>query len=817
MTAYSGQEEESPSAPGGRFDSFRQDLGYAARLLRKQPGFALACIATLALGIGANTAIFSVVNAALLTPIPVPQPQRVVMIWTDKPARGSSGFPASGPDYLDWQASGVFQKLAGFTTDGYNLLIGSRPVRVQGAAVTQDWFGIMGVKPHLGHLFRPEDLRPGHDRVAVITYQLWRARFGSDPEVIGKSAIINSAAYTVIGVLPPRIARAGDEELYVPLLLEPPLGTKRAQRYIGVVGRLAPHLTLAAAQSGMTALSMRLERQYPNEDGGDRARLQPIEEAYVQDVHTLVLVLFGAVGFVLLVACANIANLLLVRGMARRKEIAIRSALGASKLRILQQLLTESVLLALGGAVAGIVPAWFGIQLLARYRPEALPNPDLIALNPAVLLFTLMLAICTGVLFGAIPAWAVWRASGSSPLRERAQISGRELRVGNLFVMAEIALTIVLLAGAALMLRTLQQLRAANPGYDTRVLTMGISLTGNQYEAPGKQVLFCKELLRRIDDLPGVRAAGVIDSLPTSNDVEGGTLHFIDRPEPKQSDAAIVIIGSATPGYFSAMHIPLIRGRLFSDADGAADPPVVILDASTAQQYWPHEDAIGRSVRLRLDDPLRRIVGIAGRVDRNVTVKLKSRIGQVYVPFAQSPAADMSVAIASNMNSAALIPTVRRTIAALAPDQPVFKVQTMAEARAAGQISSRLSAWLLGFFALASLLLAAVGIYAVIAYIVEQRRREIGIRMALGATRSQILVQVLRTGAKLTIGGAVAGLAGALLLTRTMRGLLYGVSASDPVSFLAAIGLLILVGLAATCIPAYRASRVEPATALRQE
>ncbi|MGH9582113.1 MAG: ABC transporter permease, partial [Bryobacteraceae bacterium] len=373
-------------------------------MLRRQPGFTLACIATLAVGIGANTAIFSIVNAALLTPIAVPHPERVAVVWTDKGGPGSGGFPASGPDFLDWRAAGIFQKLAGFTTNGYSLLIHGRPERIQGAAVTREWFQILEQKPYLGRLFRPEDMQPGHDRVAVLTYSLWRSRFGSDREIVGKSAILDSAAYTVIGVLPPRIAKAADEELYVPLLFEPPLGTNRALRYIGAVGRLAPHLSLAAAQSGMNAISKRLERQYPNEDDGDRARLQPIEQAYVQNVHRLVMVLFGAVGFVLLIACANIASLLLVRGTSRTKEIAVRAALGASKARILRQLISESVLLALAGAAAGIVPAWFAIRLLARYRPDSLPNPDLIGLNPTVLLFTALLAICTGVLFGAMPA-----------------------------------------------------------------------------------------------------------------------------------------------------------------------------------------------------------------------------------------------------------------------------------------------------------------------------------------------------------------------------------------------------------------------------
>lgn len=797
------------------FDSFRQDICYAARLLRNQPGFTLASILTLAIGIGANTAIFSVVNASLLTPIAIPDPGRVVVVWTDK--SGSAGFPASGPDFLDWRAGGVFEQLAGFTTDGYNLLIHGRPERVQGAAVTREWFEILRQKPYMGRLFRPEDMQAGHDHVAVLTYGAWRSRFGGDPDIVGKSVMINSAAYTVIGILPRRIAKAGGEELYVPLLLEPPLGSNRALRYIEAVGRLAPHLSLAAAQSAMAALSERLARQYPNEDGGDRARLQPIEQAYVRNVHTLVLVLFGAVGFVLLIACANIASLLLVRATARTKEIAVRAALGASKRRILRQLITESVLLALAGAVAGIIPAAVAIRLLAIYRPDSLPNPDLIGLNPAVLLFTALLAICTGVLFGALPAWTALRASGDSPLRERAQISSRDLRSGNWFVIAEVAFTVVLLSGAALMLRTLEHLHATNPGYSTRTLTMRISLAGRQFDSAEKQVLFSKELLRRLSDLPGVHAAGAIDSLPTSEDVEGGTLHFTDRPQPPQADAPIVIIGSATPGYFRAMSIPLIRGRLFTAADTSVSTPVVILDETTAHDYWPHTDPIGQTVRLRLQAPARRIVGVVGNIERSMSVKMKSRAGEVYVPFTQSPVPDLSIAIASDMSPASLVPSIRRNITALAPGQPVYHVETMAVAREANHGRARFATWLLGLFALVSLLLAAIGIYATIAYTVEQRRREIGIRLALGATPSGVLLAVLRTGAILIATGTVLGLAGALLLTRAMRGLLYGVGTTDPVSLLGAAAILAAVGFTAAYIPALRASRIQPAAALRQE
>lgn len=802
---------------GQALGTFVQDVRYALRVLRNKPGFTSIAIATLALGIGANTAIFSVVNAAILTPIPVPDPNRVVMVWTDKLNRELTNLPASIPDFLDWRATGAFEKLGAFSTDGYNLLIGNRPERVSGVAVTKEWFEISQAQPPLGRVFREEDMQPGHDQVVVLSYNLWNSRFNADPAIVGRTIIVNGSAHLVIGVLPKRVAKLADEELYVPLLFEPPLSTNRGLRIMEAVGRLAPGFTFSAAQGTMTGLSARLRKQYPHENGPYQTRLQPIEEAYVQDVHSLVLVLFGAVGFVLLVACANIANLLLVRGTTRQREIAIRAALGAGKFRLMRQLLTESVLLAMLGGVAGMVPAFLGIRFLTKFKLEALPNADLVTLNPKVLLFTMLLALSTGMLFGGIPAWDAWRSNAASPLRERSQASGGRLKFGNLFVVAEIALTVVLVTGAVLMLRSFLQLQSAYPGYDSRVLSMRVSLTSKQYESPDAQIYFYKRLVQRLTGLPGVRSAGAIDCLPTCTDTVGGSLHFTDRPEPPENDPALVIVGSVTPDYLRTMGIPLIRGRYFSESDGEHDPLTVILDEGTARRFWPNEDPIGKSVKLRMKWPLRRIVGVVGNIDRSLAVKMKSRIGQVYVPAAQAPVADMSLAISSPMNAASLIPSVRREISALAPDQPVFEVQTMAQARAGTQTSSEFGTWLLGFFAALSLALAAVGVYGVISYTVQQRTREIGIRRAIGATPSDLLFGVLSKGLLLTLIGLALGFVGALVLTTTMKDLLHGMSSTDPLSLLVTMLLLAVVGLLATFIPAYRASRIEPVVALRYE
>lgn len=802
---------------GHSLETFFQDLRYAARVLYNKPAFACIAILTLALGIGANTAIFSIVNAAILTPISVAEPDRVVMVWTDKISHEITNLPASVPDFLDWRASGAFEKLAGFATDGYNLLIGNRPERVPGLAVSKEWFEISQVQPRLGRVFREEDMQAGHDQVVILGYNLWNSRFNADASLIGRTIILNGSPHEVIGVLPKRTAKLDNEELYVPLLFEPPASTNRGMRDIETVGRLAPGFSLGSAQGTIGGLSARLRKQYPRENGAYQTRLQPIEEAYVQDVHSLVLVLFGAVGFVLLVACANIANLLLVRATTRQREIAIRSALGAGKFRLMRQLLTESVLLAALGGVVGILPAFLGIRFLTKYKLDSLPNADLISLNPKVLLFTLLLSLLTGVLFGMIPAWDAWRSNAASPLRERSQASGGRLRFSNLFVVGEVAVTVVLVAGAVLMLRSFLQLRASYPGYDTRVLTMRVSLAGKQYESPETQIQIYKRIEQRVAGLPGVRSMGAIDCLPACTDTVGGALHFTDRADPPESDPALVIIGSITPDYLRAMGIPLIRGRYFSESDGENNPLTVIIDEGTARRYWPHEDPIGKSIKLRMTWPLRRIVGVVGNIDRSLAVKMKSRIGQVYVPAAQIPYPDMSLAISSPLSPASLVPEVRHEISALVPDQPVFQIQTTGEARAATQMSSQFGTWLLGFFAVLSLVLAAVGVYGVISYTVQQRTREIGVRMAIGATPSNLLFGVLGKGLLLTFIGLLLGLLGAFALTTVMKDLLNGMSSTDPLSLFATMLVLAVVGLLATFVPAYRASRIEPVIALRHE
>jgi putative ABC transport system permease protein len=814
------KEEVRSMRSGARLEALWQDLRYGARMLYQKPGFTILATLTLALGIGANTAIFSVVNAALLTPVPMPSPERVVMVWTENPARNWHGFPASIPDYLDWKASGVFAKLAAFTTDGFNLRIGQRTERVEGLKLTPEWFEIQRVKPHLGRTLEQMDAQPGHDKVALLGYDFWTSRFNADSAIVGRSAIIDGALCTIVGILPRKVAKFGKEQVYAPFVFKPPVATDRGTRFFGVVGRLRDGLSLAAAERRMSDVSARLAKQY-TEDAGVSVRLQPIEEANVEDIEGLLLVLFGAVGFVLLVACANIANLLLVRATARRNEMAIRAALGASRLRLVSQLLSESVLLALLGGVVGILPALGGIYLIANFKLEGLPNTELITLNPSVLMFTFIVAIVTGVLFGLAPALQVWRTDSNEPLKDstRSQTSRHQARLGHLFVVAQVAAAVVLLSGAGLMLRSFMYLRSANPGYDPHgVLMMKIALSGQRYDAPDKQTSFYVEALRRLSSLPGVRSAGATNAVPNGSDLHGSGLHLPDRPEPEPGTVPIVLVDSVTPDYFHTLRIALLRGRYFTEADRPNAPLAAIVDAELAKHYWPGQNPIGKQIKLGPKEPLLTIVGVVGDLEQNVLVKLrKGRLDQVYVPFAQAPKPQMSIVVSAQSDPARLTSAVRAAISAIDPDQPIFEMQTLDDARAGNQAPARLSTSLLGFFGGLALLLAAVGIYGVVSYRVGQRTRELGIRVALGAQRSDLLRLVLGKGGLMIFVGAVLGLAGALFLTRLMASLLYGISPRDPLTFSAVTLLLTGVGFLASYIPARRASKVDPTIALRCE
>ncbi len=794
------------------------NLRYAFRTLRRNPGFSAIVILTLALGIGANTAIFSVIQATL-RPLAIPHPDRVVLVWTENTRRGWHQFPTSVPDYEDWKAAGVFSSLGLFIDAGFNVRIGDRTERVTGNRINQGVFEVLATPAGIGRLFRAEDFQPGAPPVVVLTYGLWQSRFRADPAAVGSPIVIDGAPHIITGVLPKTFPRFGTEQLYTPLIPSKSAAT-RGTRSFGVIGRLRTGLSLESAQRQMTALSVRLSQQY-HEDRDNTARLQPVEDAFVQDAQSMLIVLFGAVGFVLLIACANIANLLLARGTYRMRELSIRAALGASRRQLWQLLLTESLLLSVGGGLVAILPAAWGIHFITGYQLEALPNAESIALNPVVLAFNLALSLATGLLFGLLPAFQVRGTAVNQTLKitTRSSAGPAHGRLRSAFVVAEVALTLVLLVGAALMLQTLQRLRSADPGYNpSGALTMRIALSSSQYAAPEKQVAFFEEVVARARPLPGVRSVSAIDSLPTGDEIHASGLRFPDRPEPRQEDIPIVFRSDTMPGYFDAMQIPLRQGRDFSSSDLPQSAPVAIIDEFTAQRYWPNQNPVGRPLRLSSTETVRQIVGVVGSVDHTLVNRLmKRRIGHVYVPFAQEPNPAMSLVVRSPGDVASLTAAMRNVVRGIDIDQPIFEVQTLDAARAATRSLQRLVAWLLAAFAGMALLLAVIGIYGVASYSVGRRTREFGIRVSLGAQPRHVLELALGHTFALNLAGIALGLAGAFALTRVMSSLLFGVRATDPVTFVAGAAILALTTLAAAWVPARRATRISPVQALREE
>ena len=794
-----------------------QDCRYGIRLLRKNLGFTTVVVLTLALGIGANTAMYSVIQAAL-TPLAIPEAGRVVMVWTENAKRDWHQFPASVPDYNDWKASGVFSSLGGMADGGFNLRVGDHTDRINGLNVTPEFFAALGVAPRMGRVFQAEDLQPGHAQAAILTDGLWHARFNGDPAVIGSSIVLDGRPHIIVGVLPKTFPVVGHEEIYAPLVFGADQAASRGSRSFQVLGRLSAGVTLGAAQKRIAELEHRLSNQYAD-DTGDSVALQPVEDALGQDGRELMVILFGAVGFVLLIACANIANLLLARGTSRYKEMALRVALGVSRWRLCRQLLTESLLLALLGGVVAVAPSLAAIRYITSFHLDELRNADLIALNPMVLAFNLGLSFATGILFGLVPAWQAWKIDVSGAVKEstRTNTSGGNQRLRGLFVISEVALTLVLLVGAGLMLRSFAQQRGALTGFDSHnVLTVRVALSDQQYAAPEKQTAFFERVTRAAQSLPGVVSAAAVDELPGSDNLHGTGLRFPDRPEPRVEDLKLVLRNSVMSGYFETMRIPLVRGRYLDDTDTASSAPAVVIDEYTAKQNWPSEDVVGKSLKLGKNLPPRRIVGVVGNVDQGVLVKLlKGQVGQVYLPAAQAPMPAMTLVLRTKIDPVALIPTMRKLVRDVDMDQPIFQVQTLEAMRSAGQASQRLVTSLLSGFAGVALLLAAIGIYGVIAYSVGQRTREFGIRMSLGARRLDVMNLVVRNGLMLASVGIAVGLVGAFALTRLLSSLLYGVNATDPLTFVGVTGLMGAVAVAASCMPAWRATRVDPMMALR--
>jgi len=805
--------------------SFFNEIRYALRSLLKRPGFTSVVVLVLALGIGANTALFSLVNAVLLRPLPYRDPDRLVMVWEDVTALG---FPRNTPapaNYLDWKAqSTAFEKLVAYDHKTFNLTGWGEPERIDGERVAADLFSLLGVAPALGRAFLPAEDRAGAPSVALISDGLWRRRFGADPALMGRAITLDTRPVLVVGVMPRGFHFPSRKaEIWVPLAMDEKESANRGGHYLEVVGRLAPGLTLSQAQAEMEAIAARLQKDYLRTNTNVGAVVVPLHEELVGESRPALLVLLGAVAFVLLIACANVANLLLARGASREREIAVRAALGAGRGRLIRQFLTESLILSLTGGAAGIGLAAWGVRFLGSLVPESLASLQGPGLDTFVLIFCLGLSLLTGLLFGIGPALQVSRVDLIERLKEGSlsRGSGRN-RMRGALVVSEIALALLLLAGAGVMLKSFARLRGQDPGFrPDRLLTIRMVLSEAKYPGAAERRAFYDRLLGRVASLPGVESEAMVSYLPLT--FTGGHYSFSIEGSPVEVAANLptAVYRTVSPEYFETMGIPLFRGRGFTEQDREGTPPVVVIDRILAERFWPGQDAVAKRLKLGEADssePWQTVVGVVGNVRQiQLSAELKPAI---YVSYHQELgifSAPHDLVVRTAGDPMALAATVRSQVWEVDRDQPVSDIQTMDQILAANISRPRFSSLLLGAFAAAALLLAAVGIYGVISYLTEQRTREMGIRLALGADRRDILKMVLGTGLRLTLGGVAAGLAGALALGRLLSSLLYGVSASDPLTLAGVSVLLASVSLIAAYLPARRAVRVDPVVALRYE
>ena len=810
-----------------------QDLRYGARMLWTHPGFTLVAVLALALGIGANTAIFSVVNTILLRALPYKNAERLVTIYGSGSQSPDGRAPLSYPDFLDYKTQAkTLHHAAAYQQIGTTLTIDSEPERFFGAEVTADLFPLLGAEPEVGRVFTEEEDRPGAPPVIVISHQLWQQRFNSDPNIIGREIRRGSRSATVVGVMTPGFkfpVQAEKADFWLPLVAETArisasTLTSRDSRFLPVIARLRPGVTLEAASAEMDTLARGIEQQFPATHTGNRIRLVSLHDDVVGDIRPALLVLLGAVGFVLLIACANVANLLLARAAARGKEIAVRTALGASRARIVRQLLTESLLLALAGGALGLLLAWWGIDLISTAIPADVPRAAEISLDGRVLAFTIAVSVLTGIAFGLVPALQASKFDLNGALKEGGRGStagGRRNRVRGLLVVSEVALSLVLLIGAGLLIKSFIQLLSANPGYDTaRALSVTLPLSRSKYAEPEQQAAFLQQVIERTKALPGVEAIGATNQLPLGNRELRNTFRIENRPPPAPGQRLAARNEIVSDNYFRAMNIPVLRGRAFTDADAKDAPQVIIINDTLARRYFPNEDALGKRILIEDEnnDPLppREIVGVVGSVRHNGLDE--KEYPEYYEPFLQTPDPQVVLVVRSiGADPASLAPSVRGVVKEIDKDQVVWEMRTMRERVAQSVAPRRFTMVLLGGFAFVALTLASVGIFGVMNYTVTQRTNEIGIRLALGAQERDVLRLVVGQGMMIVLVGVVVGLLGAFAVTRLMASLLYEVSATDPLVFAGVAVLLAGVALAACLIPARRAMKVDPMIALRYD
>jgi len=805
-------------------DRLLQDVRFALRALAKAPGFAALAVLTLALGIGGNTAIFSVVHAVVLRPLPYPEPERLVVVHNFRDNKDNKAFSSSVPDYEDWRAQkNIFERMAMLSYWTFNLTGRDVPERIVGARVTGDFFSVVGAQPFLGRGIVPEDDRPGAPEVAVLSYRLWQRSFASDRGVIGKVVQFEGRAHTVIGVMPAEFRfPAEDIELWASLQ-DNMGGMLRHIRFLFVVARLAPGVSLTQAQAAMTAISGRLQQAYPQSNKGYTAQVVPALVSLIGEVQRPLLVLLGAVGCVLLIACANVGNLLIARTVARSRESAIRAALGAGRGRLLRQFLTENVLLSFLGGAAGVGLGYAGLRLLVSWYPGGIPRLDEVTLSPMVFGFSFLLSLFAGAVLSLVPAWQASQLDLQVALRESARsTAGRGRHVlRHSLVVAEIALALVLLTGGGLLLRSFAKLRAVEPGYETRnAITMNVSLIPPGYRTIPERVAHVDRALENLRNVAGVAEVAAATEAPIAD--TGVSMSFYEEGRPLAvADSPLARFRAMSESYPAAMRIPLRAGRVFTRMDDAQAERVIIVNETLARELWPGGDAVGKRVRWsdtqRDVGPLT-VVGVLADIRSDGPAKPEGAV--IYAPIRQLTFPWMrwfTFVARTQGDPRAFVGSLRAAALAADPGKPIFRVRTLEEALDGSLAERRFNMLLLQLFAGMALLLSAIGIYGAVSYAVTQRTQEIGLRMALGAQPSGVLRMILLQGMTPTFAGIVLGLAGALALTRLLLAQLYEVTPTDPLTFTAVPAALALVALLACLLPAIRATRVDPVIALRSE
>ncbi|HVR96032.1 MAG TPA: ABC transporter permease [Thermoanaerobaculia bacterium] len=802
--------------------SIWQDIRYGGRVLARGPVFTVVAILTLALGIGANTAIFSIVNAVLLRPLPFAEPDRLVMLWETAKSTGEDQVPVAPADYFDWQAgSRQFEAMAAFHPWSFNLTGTGEPERIPGAVATANLFQVLGKRPQLGRGFRPEEDRPGGPPVVLLSHGFWQRRFGGDMKVIGRKLTLDDTPYTVVGVMPAGFQFPEKAELWKPFARVPESADREFQ-FLRVIGRLRPEAELATARAEMTAIASRLAREYPQTNADRDVNPVTLEQQVLGEVRPQLLVLTVGVALLLAAACFNVANLLLARAAGRREETAVRQALGASRGRLVRQFLTESLLLAVLGGAAGLLVAYWGTWLLTTFGPKDVPRLEEAGVDGSVLVFTLVITLLVGLVFGLIPAI---QSSQFDPARElRTPQRGKGRLLGTL-VSLQIAIALILLVGAVLLGRSFVLLSRVPPGFDpSNILTLQLSLPAAKYAESYQTAAFTEQAIEHIQALPGVASAGTAMSLPISGGmnvdqtftVEGGNAVAATADEERTA-----LVRPVSPGYFRTLRIPVVAGRTFTAADREGAPPVVVINEAMASRYWPGKDPVGRRIRMgvelggvgRTDEVSREVVGVVGNLKHEGLAS--DTLPELYLPNAQGTWRFVILAIRTDRDPASLTRPVQQAIWQVDKNLPIAKVRTLDEIVGESIGEPRFYTLLLTAFAVVALILAAVGIYGMVSYSVSQRTHEIGIRMALGASRTKVLRMVLREGLLLAGLGMIAGVLLSVGLTRFLASLLFGIAATDPATFAAVCVALGLVALLSSYLPARRATQADPMAALR--